>query len=299
MDKNKIIGIVSLASAAFLWGLWGVFARLLGLGFGVFYQVFSRCLILFLILFGYLLLKRLWKRVDGADYKWFLGMSLSGLLSTVCSFVAFNYLAIGITLFVFYAASTLGGYFLGSILFQERLTRIKIISLLVSFFGLFLIFSTTFEQANLFYLLLSVLGGFGFAGWQVFSKKVSSKYSLFQVSAIDNLIFSIVSLIFVVAFKETIILPSFSLIWLIVLLFAFTVLIASLFNIYGFRRLEAQKGSLIMLLDPVFGVIFGWLFYKEVLTIYSLVGGAMILFGAALPNLNFKKKTQLGSTNLC
>jgi drug/metabolite transporter (DMT)-like permease len=49
----------------------------------------------------------------------------------------------------------------------------------------------------------------------------------------------------------------------------------------------------------VFGVLFGWLFYKEVLTIYSLIGGALILFGAALPNLNFKKKTQLGSTNLC
>ena len=290
MDKNKIAGIVSLISAAFLWSLWGVFSRLLGLGFGIFYQAFSRGLILLLILFGYLLLKRLWKRVDGADYKWFLGMSLSGLLSVICFFVAINYLAIGLTLFVFYAASILGGYFLGSVLFQERLTRIKIISLLISFAGLFVISFATLEQTNLLYLLLSVLSGFGFAGWQVFSKKVSSQYSLIQVMAIDNLIFTLASLIFVLAFKETIILPSFSLVWLILILFAFLVLAGSLLNIYGFRRLEAQKGSLIMLLEVVFGIFFGWLFYKEVLTIYSLIGGALILLGAALPNFQSDKQ---------
>ncbi|MDP3093513.1 MAG: DMT family transporter [bacterium] len=292
MDKNKALGIISLVFAAFLWSLWGVFSRLLGLGFGIFYQAFSRGLILFLILFACLLLTRSWKRILPTDYKWFLGMSLSELLSVVCFFVAINYLAIGLTLFVFYAASTLGGYFLGSVLFQERLTRIKIISLLISFAGLFVIFSATLEQTNPLYLLLSALSGFGFAGWQVFSKKVSSQYSLIQVMAIDNLIFTLASLIFVLAFKETIILPSFSLVWLILILFAFLVLGASFLNIYGFRRLEAQKGSLIMLSEVVFGVFFGWLFYKEFLTIYSLIGGALILFGAALPNINLEKKSK-------
>ena len=102
---------------------------------------------------------------------------------------------------------------------------------------------------------------------------------------IDNLIFTVVSLLLTLGFKESIIWPSFSFLWLIVILFAWLTLGASFLNIFGFRRLEAQKGSLIMLLEPVFGVILGWLFYRELLTTYSLIGGALIIFGAALPNL--------------
>ena len=285
MDKNKIASIISLLSAALLWSLWGVFSRLLGIDFGIFYQAFSRGLIIFLILFGGLLVKRNWKKILPADYKWFLGMGLFGLLSAVSAFIAFNYLTIGTTLFAFYAASTLGGYFLGSILFREKLTRIKIVSLLISLAGLFVIFSLTFERADLFYLSLSALGGFGFAGWQIFSKKVSDRYSLIQVMTIDNLIFTVISLFLTLGFKESIILPNLSFLWFIVVLFALLVLGAAFLNIYGFRHLEAQKGSLIMLLEPVFGVIFGWLFYRESLTIYPLIGGALIIFGAALPNL--------------
>ncbi|MDP2927140.1 MAG: DMT family transporter [bacterium] len=290
MDKNKTASIISLLFAALLWSFWGVFSRLLGIDFGIFYQAFSRGLIVFLILSGVLLLKRDWKRILPADYKWFLGMSLLGLLSTVSAFVAFNYLTIGTALFVLYAASTLGGYFLGAILFRERLTRTKIISLLISFAGLFVIFSVTFEPAKLFYLLSSVLAGLGFAGWQVLSKKVSNRYSLLQIMTIDNLIFTVSSLFLTLGFKENIILPSFSFPWLIVILFALLVIGAAFLNIFGFRRLGAQEGSLIMLLEPVFGVILGWLFYRELLTIYSLIGGALIIFGAALPNIIQREK---------
>ncbi len=285
MDKNKTLGVISLVFAAFIWGFFGIFSRLVGIDFGIFYQAFSRSLILFLILSIILILKKNWKKVLLTDYKWFLGMSLMGLLSTVGSFIAFNYLSIGTTLFVFYAASTLGSYLLGFFLFQEKLTKIKVTSFLISLTGLFIVFFLTLERAKLFYVLLSILAGFGFAGWQIFSKKVSDRYSLIQVMMVDNINFIVISLLLVLGFKEKIILPSFSLLWLVVILYALLVLGACFLNIFGFWRLEAQKGSLIMLLEPFFGVIFGWLFYKEGLTIYSLIGGAMILFGAVLPNL--------------
>jgi len=299
MDKNKIIGISSLTSAAMLFGLYGIFSRLLGLGFGIFYQVFSRSLIIFLILAIYLLVKRNWKRIDAKDYKWFLIMSLSGLAAAISFFVTANKLTIATNLFVFYTGSVIAGYFLGSFFFKEKLNAIKIISLLTCLIGLFMIFSCFPEKKELFYLFLALASGLGSAVWNVFSKKVSTKYPLMQVSFIDNLNFTVFSLALTIFFKDSFILPNFSLPWLNVFLFAFSTMIASLFVFNGFRCLEAQIGSLLMLSEPVFGVIFGWLFYKEVLTIYSLVGGAMILFGAALPNLNFKKKTQLGSTNLC
>ena len=148
-----------------------------------------------------------------------------------------------------------------------------------------MIFLLTLERTSLFYLLLSALAGLGYAGWQILSKKVSGRYSLLQVMTIDNLIFTVISLLLTLGFKESIIWPSLSFLWLIVVLFAWLTLGASFLNIFGFRHFEVQKGSLLMVLEPVFGVIFGWLVFAEVLSYSSLIGGALIIFGAALPNL--------------
>lgn len=285
MDKNKIVGIVSLISAAFLWGLWGVFARLLGLGFGVFYQLFVRSLILLICFLAYVILTRSWKKVERGDWKWFLIISASGLLSGAGSFVVFNHLAIGTVLFYSYASSTVGGYILGRLFFGEQMTKTKIMSLAACLSGLLLLFYSTIERSNLGYIILTILVGFAFIGWSVFSKKVTTKYPLAQVLLIDNFNFVVSCFILALIFREPIIWPSFSLLWLYVFLFSLLVLAASTLHFYGFKLLEAQIASLIILLEVVFGVFFGWLFYKEVLTIYSLIGGFLILFGAVLPNL--------------
>jgi drug/metabolite transporter (DMT)-like permease len=55
--------------------------------------------------------------------------------------------------------------------------------------------------------------------------------------------------------------------------------------IYGFKYLDSQKGSLLMLLEVVFGVIVGFLVYQETLSWGAVLGGLLILLGVALPNL--------------
>jgi len=282
--------MTSLVIATLLYGLYGVFSRFIGTDFGIFFQAFARNLIVLFILSVYIFWKRTWKRIEKTDYKWFGFMIFPALLADVAIFVAFNNLAIGTALFVFYTSFTLGGYVLGSLLFQEELTKAKIISLLTCLLGLFILSSTTLKQGSLFYLLLAVLAGLGMTGWNIFSKKVSSKYSLTQVLSIDCLIFIIGSLPLAMFFKEPVSIPSFSTPWIAVFLYAFAAIGASLLTINGFRYLQAQIGSLIMLLQLVFGVLFGWVFFKEVLTYSSIVGGLLILLGAAIPNLTPETK---------
>jgi drug/metabolite transporter (DMT)-like permease len=278
-------GILLLVVANLFLGLWGVAARIIGVDFGVFFFLFVRSLIILSLLAGYSFFRSgAWKRIEKGDLRWFLAMSLIGFISSVSGFLAFNALAIGITYFVFYAISTLGGYFFGRTLFKEKLSGFKIVSLVISLFGLSLIFSVNLTQETVS-LALAMLAGFTGAGWNIFSKKISSKYSLTQICLIDSLIVFLASLVLTVISQESVFLPTFSESWIVVFLFSLITLVSAFLVISGFRRLQAQAGTLLMLLEPVFGILFAWLFFKEALTAKILIGGALILLGAALPNI--------------
>ena len=89
--------------------------------------------------------------------------------------------------------------------------------------------------------------------------------------------------------KEKWILPSFNSLWLATFLFALMFIVIGILIVYGFSRVEAQTGSLILLFDIVIGIFLGYIFFQEKLTIQTLIGGGIILIGIILPNLNFNK----------
>ncbi len=48
-------------------------------------------------------------------------------------------------------------------------------------------------------------------------------------------------------------------------------------EIYAFKHLDAVLGSQILLLETVFSLLFGFLFYKELITLPEIIGGAIVL----------------------
>lgn len=88
--------------------------------------------------------------------------------------------------------------------------------------------------------------------------------------------------------KETWSYPSLSMEWIANLLFAFMFLSTGQLMVYGFHRLEAQTGSLIMLLEILLGIILGFLFFKEILTLNTFLGGLLIVFAIVLPQIKIK-----------
>jgi drug/metabolite transporter (DMT)-like permease len=286
MGKELTRGIVSLVLASFLFSLWGVFPRFIGLSFGIFFQSLARSAITIPFLLAiFFLFKKKWKGMPRQDYLWILAMSSFGFVSVITFFVAINKLAVGTTYFIFYASATLSGFFLGKFIFQEKLTTIKALSLLVCLTGLFLVFSIATQESNPLFVLLAALSGVGGGGWNVLSKKVSLKYSLIQISIIDYLNFFIFALPAVLILREPISFPDFSVPWLATISFSFITMLAVFMIFNGFRYVPAQTGTLLMLLEPVFAVFLGWLFFKEILSLRALAGGALILIGTAMPFL--------------
>lgn len=283
-------GLIAIIVSSFFYGLQGVFIRLIGISFGIFYPFVIRGIIIATILFIFLYFSKTFKKITFRDYKWFILMPLSGVISFIAVFIAYNNLAIGTVLFVYYAGFALNGFLFGYFFFKEKINTVKVIALILSLTGLFLVFSSPILQKELLFLLLALVSGITSSFWFIFSKKIST-YPYSQILAVDSLVAFVISLNLSILLKEHLSFPSLSIQWISVFGLTAVSFGAFLLSVYGFRLLQTQVASLLLLLEVVFGVFLGWIFFSEIPTPQALIGGFLILIGVSLPNLTLKKAT--------
>ena len=289
LKKPSYQGAAFLLTAAFLYGLYGIYSRLIGESFGSFYTFSVRAAIMLIFLVPFFILTKQWKKIVRRDYKWFAIMVLPGVAAIVFVFIAFNRLPIGTVYFVLHSSCTLSSYLIGKLFFAEKMSPVKWLSLILYLSGLFLIFKGMIAYGQIWAMLLALLAGLGSAAWNIFSKKVTTAYSLWQVLIIDCFIMVAVTLPIAFFRHEPIALPSFSAPWLVVIIFALTCIITSSLTLAGFKLVEAQKGSLVMLLEPVFGTLLAYLLFKELVGPFFVFGAGLISVGMLLPILKEEK----------
>lgn len=261
----------------------------MGFDLPIYFASFTRDLAGALILLLPLVLLGKLQKVAKQDWPWLILRSAGGVFGFLGSYYAMYNLPIGTAYFIFYGGSTIFGFLSGAWLFKEKISFIEGLSLLVSLLGLIMIYSIGGVGVGLLpYVIWAFVGGMGAAVWNTFSKKISGIYSATQLNGLDFAIFTVMMLGLSLLAGETWVAPAWNLIWLANLLFVIMFVVTGQLMIYGFKYLDAQKGSLIMLLEVVFGALIGWLFYQEALGIGALLGGLLILLGAVLPQVSKK-----------
>lgn len=283
------MGVISLFVATVLYGLYGTYSRLIGIDFGVFTQNWARNLIVLLLISIVLFIKRLWKPIQKKDIPWMLAWILSGTGSVVGIFIAFNKIPIGTAYFIFYAGMILAGLTVGFLVYKERLTLEKILSAVLSIMGLLLIFSVYIKVDTLSWLSLSFGSGIASGLWTTFSKKISHTYPNTQLVWIDAFSGFIISLCIAFLLQEHMPPTSLSVSWLGVGLFAISQVATTSLVVYGFKHTEAQIGTLILPLEAVFGAVFAYFFFHEVLLSTTIIGGLFIFAASIVPNIVTKR----------
>lgn len=283
--KQELKPVLVLVIASFFFSLMTVFNRLIPGDIGIFFQLFLRTSItgLFFIFSGFLLKDITKVSVKDVPLLLFRGLLFVGDFG--CFFIAANHLPLGTTLFLFYAGSITISYLYGFFIFKEKFTKIKYASLFLALLGLTIIYSSGLSSLNNPMALFAIVAGTCFGLGTVTSKNVSEKYSINVINIIAYITAAIISLILLPVHKETftLMLPLHS--WIIFLLFALISVIAFYTTVWGFKYIEVQKASLILLGELVFVIILGFIFYHETPTIASLIGGVFILLSLALPNI--------------
>jgi len=296
-NLRELFAIKCLLGAAFFYSLFSVFSRLMGEFFSPFFQAWSRAIptLLILLIIGYF--RKTFKKIDVKDRKWFLVVCISAALVNAPFYVAAINIPIGMTMFIFYAASTILSYFLGYTFFSEHLTKNKILSIIFALMGLTAIYLDKLRLSKLEFMFFAALAGALFSIYLVFSKKLSNKYSSEQINFLDYIFTLVIYFAISIFIKETFYIKLFSLGWLWNILYSFATVGAVILTVTGFKNIEAQKGSIILLTELIFVILFGFIFFKEVPTLNSIVGGLLIVISLAIPNLKVLKLAMLGEEN--
>lgn len=283
ITPTHLKGTVSLLVATVLYASFGLLSRVIGYNLPLYYQNWTRNLFAALLL---LWTYRQWKTIKQKDWKWIILRSLAGIAAFQLFFVAVNTMELGLTYFIFYAGSTIGGFALGSLLFKERITPIRLASLCVAALGLIMIYGAQTRAMNPLYLTTALLSGFSTSFWNTITKKIT-EYDGMQLVFLDCIltvpVYGALSLIYKEAWPLTQVSIAQGASLLMGALFAVT----GLLIIYGFRRLDAQVGSLILLSEILFAIIYGYFFYQEIPSGFAAFGGILILMAILLPEINW------------
>jgi len=287
--NNQIKGIVFILVSAFFYGTYGIWSRLMAVSFGEFTQVWTRGLLLLIVILILNLKFKIFKKIERTNLPWFIIIALSGGLNQAPYFFGFKHLTIGTATMLFYAALVIGGYLIGKLAFNEKITITKYISLFLAIAGMLVIYRLILTSDQILPASLTIIAGLMGACAAVLPKKLSNQYSELHIMSGYFIVMVVANSILGFIFHEK--LPAFnqSTVWLAQIGYSAALLFANLAVIEGFKHIEASIGSLIGLAEILFGISFGIIFFAESLTIGTIIGGGLIILSAALPNLLFTK----------
>jgi len=285
MSKQSI-GLLALFTAAFLYGSQTIATKIAGVSVAPFLSTSIRALVVVLLVVWFVP----WKRVAKVHFRWFIARSSANILSTTGLFFAITKIPVGIALFSFYAGMILATTLVGSIWYNERMSRIKFISLFLTIIGLLCMYLTNSGLVFNVYIFIAAFGGVCAGLWSIFSRPLSGFYPLTQLVVLDNALAAVfamgVSLILHESWKGMYLgIPVLSLSYL-GLTQAFTGQLVA----HGFRYIDGQVGSIILLNDTIIGIVLMMLFFKEFPSMQVFIGGVCIFLASILPAIFEHKK---------
>lgn len=273
--------------AAMLWGTLGVFGKRLNqFGFDPAQIVIIRAIgaAVILILFTSIRNANLLK-IKPRDFIYFVGTGiLSFVFFNLCYFVAINKTSLSVAAVLLYTAPAIV-MVLSAILFKEKMTRKKLISLMLTFAGC--IFVTAFVQGtgqkiSISGVLAGLGSGLGYALYSIFGRYALKKYDAITVT-LYTFIFASIGLIPFTNMKEMISLFSNvnALYYAVALVLIGTILPFMLYT-KGLSYLETSKASIIATLEPIVATIIGIILYSEPLTLFKILGISLVIFAVAI-----------------
>lgn len=278
--------------AGVLWGTISVFLKnLSSSGLSLIQITACRAIFSSFFLFVYFLVKdKNLLKIKVKDIWMFVGTGVVSLtFFSLCYFSTILESGASIAVILLYT-SPIFILLLSAILFKEKITKIKLFALILTFVGC--IFVTGIGGENHLSakgLFIGLCAGFGYALYSIFSRFALKKYKPLTVT-FYTFVFSSISLLPFCNVVE--ICSSFSeksLLFLIGIALVCTVL-PYIFYTFGLSGLETGKAAILVTVEPLVGSLIGIFVWKENLDMLKLIGIIMIFIAVILINLNCKSR---------
>ncbi|MCA9381325.1 DMT family transporter, partial [Candidatus Dojkabacteria bacterium] len=260
--KEKYYGAVALLMGGFTYSTFPLLIRLLDITFSEFAQVAVRSFVAVLILVALLYRKRI-KIFIPKEKR--LSVALFAIsFPLAIFFFTFSALETKIanTVFSLYIGSLSISFVVGLVVFREKITIKKILSLGLVFLGL-MFFTYPFNLTGIAGIILGILAGI-FDGITNSLRKYIKDLPRNVILFYQYLVGIILSLILILIFKEEAIKETIGIesIFAGIVYGALLVFIGNV-TIYGFQKFDLNLGTILISSELVFSLILGFLFYLE------------------------------------
>jgi drug/metabolite transporter (DMT)-like permease len=271
-------GYGEIITAAILWGLAGIFAKKI-IGMSVQNIIFYRVAFAFLIILIILSISGNMDKIKLKDKKIYLVLfSILQVATMLMYFVSVLNASVSVAVLLLYTAPVYVTVF-SPLFFKENPAGKELMALAVSIVGIIIIVDPAkLEFSYSVGIAAGILSGISYAFEILTSKYIGQSYTGYT-QAFWSFAIAVLILLPVGIVPPGVVLEN--IVYLVLLAIFPTILAVSLyFN--GLKKVKASSASILALIEPVSAVILAVLILGERITIPILLGGALILAGAAI-----------------
>lgn len=295
MVKNSLY----IMAAGSLWGIISIFINILkDIGFNSLQCVAIRSFFTALFLFTYLLITDRHKlKIKVKDMLFFVGTGIGSIVFfNYCYFQAIEIIGgAAVPALLLYTAPVFV-MVLSAVIFREKFTVKKTVSLIVTFIGLGFVTGAFSGSGKLSAaaFLFGFGSGLGYALYSIFSKFIIEKYDAMTITFYTFFVAAAVAV------------PMSGIIHNVEILFCVRGIIAAVgiaflstvlpFILYtkGLNNIEAGKASILATVEPLVAAVVGEVLYGEKFTITKIVGMLLIIIAVGILSFQGKnKKSQI------
>ena len=299
--NHKVNGTLLIILAGIFWGSMGIFVRgLADLAGFTSIQIVSLRLTVAAITFTLILLRKDPRgfKISLKDIPLFLGLGLcSVLFFAACYFAAIQMMTLSVAAILLYT-SPIWVMLMSLLFFREKMTKNKLIALIVSFLGCVLVsgIGSGDNNVTVMGILIGLGSGIGYGLYSILGTIALRKYSTYTVTTYT----------FIIAAVGSLFLCSLPDLWhkitacsrkpylciLIILTGLVTAVIPFLCYTLGLEHVEASRAAILATIEPMVATLIGVIVFHEYLTLMSGIGIVCIIAAIVLLNLRLSQSNQ-------
>ena len=293
--KGRYLGVLAVGTAAIMWGTLGIFAKMLyaeGVSFEALVafraSVGWAAVMLFVLATG----GARSLRVAGRDLVFLVPLGLVGI---GCFYLLYFYTVrestVGTAAILLYSSPAFV-VVLARLFLKEALNAAKVLALFLTIGGIFLV-AGAYDPANLevtpTVLLTGLLSGLTYGLYSIFGRPVAGRLGPSVILSYALFFGAVLLVVAALPTLDTLAglsLGSYAI--LLMLAVVHTTLAFALYT-FGLGRLGAGRAAIVATVEPVVAGVLGTMLLGEDLTLPKVVGGILVISGAALAQVRFRK----------
>jgi drug/metabolite transporter (DMT)-like permease len=288
-NNNTFYGSSLIIASSLFYGGYGIWIRLMGNSFGPYMQAWIRAAIVLLVMLPIALYGRQkWQPIRWRQDKWWLIVwCFANWMIGAPLYYAINRIGIGLATLVYYTGYLVAMLVLGWLLSGEKYGPQKLLATVLAVAGLCLTYAPSFHGASLLPFGAALIAGICTGLDLVVSQKITYNSSQTTVLAWATGIVGSLPTAFIL--REHV--PSLlNIHWVYLLLFVVVCIASSWLSIHGIKMIEAGAAGILGLLEIVWALIFGIVFFDERPHALVYLGAVCIMAAATIPYLKTVKK---------